>query len=176
MKTLVAAFALFCGFTAGKAQGTAPAELKAEMKKLSVLTGQWKGEVRIRQRDGSLATLHQEEVIQFKLDSTVLLIEGTGRNPSDQRISFAAMAVISYNTATKEFQMKSHVLDGKQTEAYFTRVSAYHFVWGFDTPQQAKIRYDLLLNPVDNSWKEKGEYSPDGNQWFAFIEMTLTKQ
>jgi hypothetical protein len=50
-----------------------------------------------------------------------------------------------------------------------------HFEWGFDAANNAKIRYDIKLNPADKSWVEKGEYSPDGKTWYPFIDMKLTK-
>jgi hypothetical protein len=156
-------------------QGEAPEELKKEMQKLSYMAGKWKGEASIRQPDGSVMKVNQEEDIQYKLDGTILLVEGTGRNPVNNNISFNALAVVSYNPYSKSFGMKSHIMDGRQTEAYFKVLGENHFEWGFETPDKAKIKYDLVLNPQQNTWIEKGEYSPDGNTWFPFMEMKLKK-
>nr|MCU0398082.1 hypothetical protein [Cyclobacteriaceae bacterium] len=61
------------------------------------MSGRWKGEASIRQRDGSTLILNQEEIIQFKLDDTVLMIEGIGRTTTDNQIAFNALALISYD-------------------------------------------------------------------------------
>lgn len=71
--------------------------------------------------------------------------------------------------------MKSHIMDGNQTEAYFKVISENNFEWGFETPTKAKIKYTIVLNPQDKSWVEKGEYSPDGNTWYPFLDMNLKK-
>ncbi|MBX2966224.1 MAG: hypothetical protein KF845_08780 [Cyclobacteriaceae bacterium] len=163
------------GLTLAKAQGTAPENLKQEMQKLAYMAGKWKGEASIRQQNGTLLNINQEEDIQYKLDGTVLLIEGTGRNPENNAVVFNALAVVSYNQYTKEFKMKSHVMDGNSTEAYFKIIEENHVEWGFETPQKAKIRYNIVLKPENKSWVEKGEYSPDGNTWYPFMEMKLTK-
>ncbi|MCK6617414.1 MAG: DUF1579 domain-containing protein [Cyclobacteriaceae bacterium] len=175
MKSLIIIVITFLGNVLAQAQGTAPESLKQEMQKLDYMAGKWKGEASMRQPNGTLLKVNQEEDIQFKLDGTILLIEGTGRNPEEGKVSFNALAIISYDLQKKEFQMKSHVMNGNQTNAYFKIVKENHFEWGFDTPQKAKIRYNIILNPSDKSWIEKGEYSPDGNNWFPFIEMNLTK-
>lgn len=158
------------------AQGPAPEVVKQEMQKLAYMAGKWSGEASMRRGNTPPVKVLQEENIQFKLDGTILLIEGTGRSTeAGNPIVFNALAVISYNQYTKQFNMKSHVMDGNSTEAYFKIVGENHFEWGFETPQKAKIRYDIVLNPSDKSWVEKGEYSPDGTTWYPFIEMKLTK-
>ncbi|MDL5049458.1 DUF1579 family protein [Oscillatoria amoena NRMC-F 0135] len=163
------------GAVLAQAQGTAPVNLKQEMQKLAYMAGKWKGEASMRQPNGTLLKVNQEEDIQFKLDDTILVIEGTGRNPEDGKISFNAFAIVSYDQQKKEFKMKSHVMNGGQTDAYFKVLEQNHFEWGFETPQKAKIKYDILLNPSDKSWIEKGDYSTDGNMWYPFIDMKLTK-
>ncbi len=177
MKNLVLILVTLIGQHVGHvmAQGTAPEGHKLEMQKLAYMAGQWKGEANIRQQNGSLLKVNQEEDIRFKLDGTILLIEGTGRNPLDNKITFNALAIVSYNPHTKEYKLKSHVMDGNQTEAYFKVLEENHFEWGFETPTKAKIRYDIVLDPNQKTWVEKGEYSPDGNQWFPFIDMLLKK-
>ena len=158
------------------AQGPAPEAMKQEMQKLAYMAGKWSGEASMRRGNTPPVKVLQEENIQFKLDGTILLIEGTGRSTeTGNPIVFNALAIISYNHHTKEFKMKSHVMDGNSTEAYFKIVGENHFEWGFETPQKAKIRYDIVLNPSDKSRIEKGEYSPDGTTWYPFIEMKLTK-
>jgi hypothetical protein len=156
--------------------GKASDALKAEMQKLSYLAGNWKGEAVARQRNGPDTKIAQEENIQFRLDNTLLLIEGTGRNPLNaSEIVFNALAFVNYDEGAKEFKMRSHLKDGSKTDAYFKVLGENHFEWGFDIQNNAKMRYDIKLNPKDKSWYETGEYSPDGITWYPFIELKLTK-
>lgn len=178
MKHLMLICAIMLDLTIGRshAQGTAPEALKQEMKKLAYFAGKWSGEAMIKRGNTPPTKVLQEENIQFKLDGTVLLIEGTGRSiEAGNPIIFNALAIVSFNQATKEFKFKSHVMDGNQAEAYFKILEDNHFEWGFETPQKAKIKYDIVLNPQAKSWVEKGEYSPDGTTWHPFIEMKLVK-
>lgn len=174
MKQVLLILISFLGLNFAQAQGTAPENLKQEMKKLSYMTGKWSGEASMRQQNGTVLKVNQEENIQYKLDGTILLVEGTGRN-AEGAIVFNAIAVISYNQYTKVFAMKSHVQDGNQTDAYFNIISENNFEWGFETPTKAKIKYTIVLNPQAKTWVEKGEYSPDGNTWYPFMDMNLKK-
>jgi hypothetical protein len=180
MKNLFVTCALFLGLAIGHshAQGLGKASdaLKQEMQKLSYFVGKWKGEAIAKQRNGPDTKVIQEENIQFKLDNTLLLIEGTGRNPENlSEIVFNALAVVNYDEPSKAFKFRSHLKDGKQTDAYFKIMGENHFEWGFDVQNNAKIRYDIKLDPTAKSWNEIGEYSPDGVTWYPFIELKLTK-
>lgn len=180
MKNLFVTCALFLGLAIGHTHaqglGNASDALKQEMQKLAYFAGKWKGEAIAKQRNGTDTKVIQEEEIQFKLDNTVLLIEGTGRNPENlNEIVFNALAIVSYDEATKEFKLRSHVKDGKKTDAYFKILAENHFEWGFDVPNNAKIRYDIKLDPKAKTWVEIGEYTADGATWYKFIELKLNK-
>lgn len=167
---------LSLSFSLAIAQGPSPEIVKQEMKKIAYMAGRWSGEATVKKGNTPPMKVLQEENVQFKLDGTVLLVEGTGRSPeAGNPIVFNALAIVSYNQYTKQFGMKSHTMEGSQTEAYFKIVEENHFEWGFETPTKAKIRFDIVLNPQTKSWVEKGEYSPDGTTWYPTIEMKLTK-
>jgi len=177
MKQLMFIGSIMIGLTLGRAtaQRPAPEAVKQEMKKLAYMAGRWSGEATVNRPNAAPVKVMQEENVQFKLDGTVLLIEGTGRSPeTGNPVVFNALAILSYNQHTKEFKMKSHVLDGNSTEAYFKIVEENHFEWGFDIPN-GKIKYDIVLNPTAKTWIEKGAFSPDGTTWYPSIEMKLTK-
>ena len=57
---------------------------------------------------------------------------------------------------------------------YFNMVADNQYTWGFDVPT-GKIKYSITLSPQAKTWYEKGEFLPDGTQWFPFLEMNLTK-
>jgi hypothetical protein len=148
------------------------ARCRQEMKKLAYMAGDWKGEANIRNQSGVIKVL-QTEHIEFKLDSLVLSIEGIGRE--GDKISFHALAYVHYDVASQAFQFKSYVKEGYSTNAYFKIIGENKFEWGFDIPSGGKSRYTITLNPANKTWYEVGEYSRDGQQWFNFIEMNLTK-
>ena len=148
---------------------------REKMRKLSFIAGQWKGEALISQRSAPPIKVNQEEKIEWQLDSLVLCLEGTGRKQSDpDKISFHAFAVINYNVTTQSYNMRSFLMDGKQTDAFFNEVGENKFDWGFDVPG-GKVVYHITLDPANRKWTEKGEFSRDGKQWFTTVEMNLTK-
>ena len=146
------------------------------MNVLSFMAGKWKGDATVTQQGGVTIQVAQEENIEYKLDSLILQFEGTGRRKDDlTKISFHALAYINYNASKKNYEMKSFLMDGKQTDAFFKVVEKNKYDWGFDVPG-GKILYHITIDPVAKKWNEKGSFSPDGNQWYPFFEMNLTKQ
>ncbi|GCC50649.1 DUF1579 domain-containing protein [Chryseotalea sanaruensis] len=173
MKNLLSLFLLVISLQQVSAQRPdVSARCKQEMKKLVYMAGDWKGEANIRDQSGVLKVA-QTEHIEFKLDSLVLNIEGIGRE--GEKITFHALANINYDVTTQAFQFRSYVKEGFSTNAYFKILEENKFEWGFDIPSGGKSRYTIILNPSTKTWKEVGEYSRDGQQWYNFIEMNLTK-
>lgn len=170
---------LLLGFNLGSAYAqqseTASENLKVNMKKLAYFEGRWKGEAITTERNGTKTKINQEENIQFKLDGTVLLIEGIGRNPESGKVVFNAMAVASYDEITQNYKFRSYLMNGNTTDAYFKVLADNKFEWGFDIPNGGKIKFDLVLDPAKKTWNEKGSYSPDGQAWYPYIELNLTK-
>lgn len=174
---------LFCGLLLGLYVGSAFAQqsetasenLKVNMKKLAYFEGRWKGEAVTTERNGTKTKISQEENIQFKLDGTVLVMEGTGRNPESGKVVFNALAVTSYDETTQAYKFRSYLMNGSMTDAYFKVLAENTFEWGFDIAQGGKIRFDIVLNPASKTWSEKGSYSPDGKVWHPYIELNLTK-
>lgn len=177
MKPLMLLCTVLLSLTIGRsiAQGPPAEASKQKMKKLAFMVGRWKGEATSMQRGGAPIKIIQEEKIEWQLDSLLITFEGTGRRVDDPtKVSFHAFAVINYNQTTQAFNMRSFLMDGKQTDAYFTEVGENKYDWGFDV-QGGKIIYHITLDPVNKKWNEKGEFSPDGTQRFPFFEMNLTK-
>lgn len=175
---------LLLGISAGRLHAQAPpdfsARCKEEMKKLSYLTGDWKGEAAYQSQKGS-QTVNQTEHIEWKLQGLVLSIEGTGKqkNPATAKdeIVFQAFAIVNFDPFDQQFKFKSVVKEGYSSNAYFTVLQENSFEWGFDMPNgSGKSRYTILLDSNKKTWYEKGEYSRDGNTWMKFIELDLVKQ
>jgi len=177
MKHLMIILAIMLGLTVGRlmAQGPINTVAKQNMKKLEFMTGRWKGEALVSQRGGAPFKVNQEEKIVFQLDSLVLMIEGTGRRVDEpNKVSFHAFAVINFNITTQSYNMRSFLMDGKQTDAFFTEVGPNKYDWGFDVPG-GKVVYHITLDPVNKKWNEKGEFSQDGQTWYPIFEMNLIK-
>ncbi|MCE7864427.1 MAG: DUF1579 domain-containing protein [Bacteroidetes bacterium CHB5] len=143
---------------------------KEEMKKLEPLAGQWKGSATYRMGPGEPQVVQQHEQIEFKLDGTVLLIEGLGK--AGDRTVHHALGIVIFNTQEKKFNFRSYLHDGRTTDAWFEVSAPGKYMWGFSTPQ-GKLRYTITI--TENTWKETGEFSVDGNTWMNVIEMNLTK-
>ena len=80
---------------------------KEQMNVLSFFAGKWKGDATIVQPGGVTIQVAQEEVIEFKLDSLILQMEGVGRRKNDlTKISFHALAYINFNATKKNYEMK----------------------------------------------------------------------
>ncbi len=176
MKTLTSAVTLFL-ISVNMLYGQAPdfsAVCKEEMKKLEYFTGHWKGEATMQRGPGPAVTLLQEEKIEYRLDGTVLQIEGTGRD-TDGKVAFNALGLVNYDAVTKQFKFKTYLKEGQSTDAYFNVLEENKFEWGFDIPAGGKVKYIITLDPVQKTWYEKGEYTSDGNTWYAFIELKLKK-
>jgi hypothetical protein len=148
------------------------------LKKLEFLAGKWKGDATVSRGPKETMIVKQSENVQFKLDGTVLLVEGVGRGKSpgkdEEGIVFQALGVMSYDAQAKKYKVKAYRAEGQSVDADMT-VSEKGLVWGFKEPQSGiEIRYTMSITPK-SEWHEIGEYSQDGKTWSKFIEMTLTR-
>ena len=157
------------------AQPAVSSDHQDQMKKLDFLSGSWAGEGWIQMGPQGKESFTQTEHIQKKLDGTLLMIEGLGKAKADEsKIVHNAFAIISYDQQNQSYQFQSYLADGRQVTGV-AKVNERTLVWGFETPQGAKIRYTIVVDEEDK-WGETGEYSPDGNNWMQFFEMSLKKK
>ena len=142
------------------------------LRKLLVMAGEWEGTAIMNRGPGNQMTLDQKELVQFKLDSTIILVEGRGFDTAGVMV-FNAMAVISYDGTADKYIMKSYTDMGMETDANF-EVTETGFVWGFKVPQGGEVKYTAEM--TETTWVEKGAFSQDGENWFDFIELNLTRK
>lgn len=168
---------LSCVFSAaGQAPPDFSALCKEQMKKLEVFAGKWQGEASIRMGPGPEQTINQQEDVQFRIDSTVLVIEGLGTRGPDNTVVFNALAVINFNAGAKGYSFRSFLKDGRSADAYFNILEDRKFEWGFDTPgNSGKVRYTITFDDPARTWHEVGEFSADGSTWMKFMEMRLNR-
>ncbi|HEY8511036.1 MAG TPA: DUF1579 family protein [Cyclobacteriaceae bacterium] len=178
MKKLITPLLAACllGFVSANAQ--APdfsAQCKERLQKLEALAGKWKGSGTVTMGPGRTETFNQTEDVQFRLDGTILQIEGVGKRGDD--VVFNALAVINYDVMKGDYAMKSYLRDGRSTDAWFKVVEDNAFSWGYSLPNNSgQIRYMITLKEAGKVWTEIGEFSSDGTNWNKMFEMNLNKE
>ncbi len=156
----------FIGSSFGQSFKTDPIS-KSEISKLDFLTGDWIGKGWMMGADKEKHEFDQTEDIHFKLDSTVVLIEGVGR--SKGMIIHNAMAIVSYNKEDGNYIFQSYLQNGRKGEFKGELIDG-KFYW---YPSK-DMRYIIELNEKDQ-WFETGEIR-QGENWFQFFEMTLDRK
>ena len=96
------------------------------MKKLEFLVGNWKGQATVS-RGGPPIQITQSELVQFKQDGLLLLIEGEGRN-AEGKVVFGALATVNYDEATSTYRFQAHS-DGRFLDTEL-KVEKNAFSWG----------------------------------------------
>lgn len=148
------------------------AEVREALARLPIAPGVWEGDAWYRRGPGAPDTIRQTERVETRLDGTVLLIEGTGRD--GDAVVFHAFATLGYDPEADAYRMSTWLADGSTTRpdaAYEDGV----FTWSFQPPGGPRIRY-RIASPSDGVWTEEGEASMDGGEtWHPFFGMTLRR-
>lgn len=146
-------------------------EPTADMKPIAFLAGSWKGTGWAQTREGR-ANFTINETIEPKLDGSVFLVEGIGKDEKG-KVHHHALAFFHYDKQAGHFKVKAFRKDGGYVDAK-GEMKDGTFIWGFDIPQSGQIRFTLKINDK-GQWVETGEFSRDGKQWIKTMEMTLDK-
>lgn len=139
---------------------------QAEITRLQFMLGRWEGTGWMMGMDGERHLFDQTEYIQFKVDSTLLLIEGRGR--SQGKTIHHALAVVSYDKQARNYIFQSYLSDGRNG-SFEAELIGDKFYW---YPNEM-IRYVIGLND-QGKWNEVGQMKRN-DTWFQFFEMTLDK-
>lgn len=146
---------------------------KEAMAKLAVMEGQWTGTGWMQRGQSERHTFEVKETAEKKNGGLTLLIQGLGTDSKTGEIGHDALAVVYYDVESDQYMFDSH-LDTGQHKLMTGSFEGDEFIWGFDLPNNAKIKYVITF--TENTWNETGEYSSDGINWFKFMEMNLNKQ
>ncbi|MGI9036067.1 MAG: hypothetical protein ACR2GD_08520 [Pyrinomonadaceae bacterium] len=153
-------------------QSDSLAKQQEALKKLDFLVGNWQGAGWIMLGQGKRETFTINETVQSKVNGTVLLVEGAGKN-AENKLVHNALAVLSFDAEKQNYRWHAFTLNGNSVEV-IPQVSDKKFVWGFRLPQ-GETRFTITLNEKGN-WFEIGEFLPDGGKnWFKNFEMELKK-
>ncbi len=139
---------------------------KKAISSLGFIVGDWEGEGWMMGRDGQKHSFTQRETINFKLDSTVILVEGVGM--ANQKVYHNAMAIISHNKTDENFRFHSYLANGRSGEYKAELIDGKLYWYPAD-----QMRYIIYLNE-NGQWYETGEMKR-GEDWFQFFEMTLDR-
>ncbi len=140
--------------------------IQEKMQLLGFLEGSWKGKGWIMRSDGKYA-FDQTEKVQFKLDHTLMIIEGNGT--AEGRNIHNALAVISWNKEGGNYNFQSWLATG-QGGKFKAEIKDNKLYW---YPSD-NMQYVIWLNEK-GQWAETGEMKRNG-EWFRFFEMTLDKE
>ena len=179
MKTKALILLLLTGmFTDSVAQPSANIA-KEKMKLFAFWEGRWHGEGSMQMGSGPAKKTTVDETLQFKLDGTLMLIEGVGKSLDPQTkestIVHHAMAILSFDQPSDQYKFNTYLKDGRSTPAILKVIEQNKYEWGFDSPN-GKVKYIITIDPAKNTWNEIGEFSNDnGTSWIRFFEMNLTK-
>lgn len=151
-------------------------QLREEIEKLDFMTGQWDGSGWMRMQDGSKAEFEQTENIYFKLNNTLLVIEGRGTDPETGTIVHDAFAIVSYLPDEEQYRFESFLSDGRGTITNGKLADENIFVWWIDRPDGARILYTIDFSE-EGKWKEIAEYfpNPEAENGRTFLEMNLER-
>jgi hypothetical protein len=152
---------------------------KEKMKVFAFWEGRWQGEGSMQMGPGPAKKSTIDETLEYKLDGTVMLIEGIGKAVDPQtkelQVVHHAMAILSFDQTSNQYKFNTYLKDGRSTPALLKVIEENKYEWGFDTPN-GKIKYLINVDSEKKTWNEIGEFSNDnGTTWMKFFEMNLTK-
>jgi hypothetical protein len=139
------------------------------MSQLAVMDGAWKGSAWTMLPSGEKHTITQTERVGPFLDGSVKVIEGRGYE-DDGSVAFNALAVISYDPATRAYNMRSYAQG--QVGDFVITPTADGFQWEIPAGPMT-IRYTAVIG--DGTWREVGDRISPDREPLRFFEMTLTR-
>lgn len=144
----------------------------AQMQKLKHWVGEWEGTGWQMQPSGQQVEFNVSESVQSKLNGMILMVEGKGMSEGSDELGHDAMGMIYYNLDNKRYEFHSATMQGMTTLAEAKIDSDGNLIWGFEVPQ-GKVQFTITL--TEDTWVEKGAFSPDGSTWYPTMEMQLKK-
>ena len=147
---------------------------RTAMKKLDFLAGTWSGDVRVHMGPGNPMELTQTEEVQYKLDGLVLLIEGAGRNKTDGKPVFRALATVSFDEEAGQYRMRAYNNGRYMDTELKLPESGKGFTWGFAMgPNQ--MSYVMTINDK-GEWTETGDMTMPGQPARRIVELNVRRQ
>jgi hypothetical protein len=160
----------------GRMVATQPPGPSAEMQrqamqKLAFLAGHWSGSVTVVRGPGQPLKAIQTEVVQYKLDGLVLLVEGRSTAP-DGKVVFSALATIAYDDAAKTYRFRAYN-DGRYVDAELA-VPGNGFSWSYGAGPAHVVNTMKLTETGE--WQESTEVEMGSGPPRKVVEMLLERQ
>ena len=169
----ITTFILFCTVSVFAQSPDFSKDVQEAMKKFASFSGKWEGKSWSLMQNGEKHSSNVSENMQWKLDNSLIQIEGTGKT-DEGKVVHHALAFLYFDVSQKKYKMQSHLVSGLTTEATFDVIEPNHkYEWWFEDGRGGTIKYKITIE--NNTWKEEGEYSRQGIQPAKFFEMNLTK-
>lgn len=142
---------------------------RAAMASFASIDGTWRGTATMARPNGDKHTIVQTERVGPMLDGTVKVIEGRGYE-ANGTTSFNALAILSYDVATRTYRMRSHAMG--MTGDFVVQRTADGFAWEIPAGPTT-IRYNAIVK--DGLWIETGDRVAPGRDPVRFIELRLER-
>lgn len=155
------------------------ANQNAELKKLEILVGTWKGTGWIMTQKGR-QTSKMTEIFQYKLGGQIAVVDGLGiskdEKTGEERISHRAYGTFAYDKESGKIKFRYYKAETGEEGETLIQVVDNGFTWGFNVNETgSKVKFSMRINEKGN-WHEIGEFSRDsGKTWMKFLEMELSK-
>ena len=147
---------------------------RAALKKLDFLVGKWSGEARVLRGPGEPLELIQTEEVQYKLDGSILIIEGIGKTKADGKVALQALAIVSYEDERETYRMRAYN-DGRYLETDLKlSENGKGITWGFrlgDIKTSSRLRIN-----EKGEWTELTEIAIGSEPARKFMELTVSRQ
>ena len=178
---LLAAICVVIGVSGISAQTKEEIDAKrtAEMKKLDVLVGTWKGSGWVMTQTGR-ETSNITEVFQFKLGGQIAVVEGLGLSKDVktgvERKTHQAYGIFFYDKVSGKLKFRYYKAESGEEGETLIQIVDKGFTWGFDVNETgSKVKFTMRINEMGN-WHEIGEFSRDGGKtWLKNFEMKLDR-
>ncbi len=160
------------GVVSGQTMEDPAAQIAAQakaMKRFERMDGTWRGDAWQVTPAGQRVTMTQTERVGPMLDGSIRVIEGRGYL-AEGVVGFNAFAVISYDTGSGTYQMRSYA-QGRRGD-FTIEPTDDGFVWSIPAGP-ATIRYTAVIK--GGTWKEIGERVDSAGKVYRFFEMTLER-
>lgn len=159
--------------------GFAQEKIKS-VDQLIFMKGNWTGTGWIIGKDRLKKTFSQSEIIKSKADNLVLMVDGLGLEIDSlgkitDRVIHKAFGIISYNKDRESVTMISFSEMRGRMESDFELIDKKKIRWSFKEANGATIRFTEDFTD-DGKWKEVGEVSMNGKDWYQFFEMNLIRK
>ena len=150
------------------------AQQKPTPKKLTefqFMIGNWEGSGTYYSQQGTHSS-DVSESVKYALDSTILVIQGTGIDQNGVK-QHDAVGILYFENGN--YYMHAFTMQGNHVIADVVISGDQAIDWGFELPNGGKINYAASFK--EGLWIESGTYTtPNSSQSFPTVDMKLSRK